>query len=130
MLKVWILYFSIFTICRKGSLPFLFISYTFCFVFLQRTLRFMNLRRLEYVEIFLPRRKRENFIFGKANFAVGCGRSGEKFNAAENKIFHLQPGKENLNMLLGSIFGKRLLAPTIILTVRLNIDYYIYITYS
>jgi len=54
---------------------------------------------LEHVEIFLPRRKQENFIFGKANFAVGCGRSGEKFNAAENKIFRLQPGKEKLNML-------------------------------
>jgi len=47
----------------------------------------------------LPRRKRENFIFGKANFAAGCGRSGEKFNAAKNKIFRLQPGKEKLNML-------------------------------
>jgi len=56
----------------------------------------------EHVEIFLPRRKRENFIFGKANFAVGCGRSGvpsTRDNAAENKIFRLQPGKEKLNML-------------------------------
>ena len=35
---------------------------------------------LEYVEISMSRRKQENFVSGKANFAVGCGRSGEKFN--------------------------------------------------
>ena len=35
---------------------------------------------LEHVEISMLRRKQENFVSGKANFAVGCGRSGEKFN--------------------------------------------------
>jgi len=34
----------------------------------------------EHVEIFMLRRKQEKFVSGKANFAVGCGRSGEKFN--------------------------------------------------
>ena len=47
MLKVWILYFSIFTICRKGSLSFLFISYTFCFVLLQET---KVCRHLPYID--------------------------------------------------------------------------------
>jgi len=35
---------------------------------------------LEHVEFFMLRRKQKNFISGKANFAVGCGQSGEKFN--------------------------------------------------
>ncbi len=39
---------------------------------------------------------------GEANFAVGCGLSGEKFNETGNKIFRLQPGGEKLNMLLTS----------------------------
>jgi hypothetical protein len=34
----------------------------------------------EHVEFFMLRRKQKNFISGKANFAVGCGQSGEKFN--------------------------------------------------
>jgi hypothetical protein len=36
--------------------------------------------RLEHVEFFMLRRKQKNFISGKANFAVGCGQSGEKCN--------------------------------------------------
>jgi len=34
----------------------------------------------EHVEFFMLGRKQKNFISGKANFAVVCGQSGEKFN--------------------------------------------------
>jgi hypothetical protein len=36
-------------------------------------------------------------IFNKANFAVECGRFGEKFNAVKNKIGQLQPKNQSLN---------------------------------
>lgn len=49
---------------------------------------------------FFCRGENEKIVFpGEANFAVGCGRSGEKFNEAGNKIFRLQPGEEKINML-------------------------------
>ncbi len=50
--------------------------------------------------IFSCRGENGKILFpGEANFAVGYGLSGEKFNEAGNKIFHLQPGKEKPNML-------------------------------
>jgi hypothetical protein len=49
------------------------------------------------------RRNCKNFIFNKANFAVECGRFGEKFNAVKNKIWQLQPRNQSLNKLLDEI---------------------------
>jgi len=43
-------------------------------------LYWLSEQALEHVEFFMLRRKQKNFISGKANFAVGCGQSGEKFN--------------------------------------------------
>jgi hypothetical protein len=42
-------------------------------------------------------RKRGNFISGKTNFAAVCGQSGEKFNAAWNKISRLEASNEILD---------------------------------
>ena len=46
---------------------------------------------LEFVQISMMRRKRENFVSDEANFAAGCGQSGEKFNEIGNKICRLEP---------------------------------------
>ena len=35
---------------------------------------------LEHVGVFMIERRRANFVSDEANFAVGCGQSGEKFN--------------------------------------------------
>ena len=45
-------------------------------------------------------RKWGNFILSEANFAAGCGQSGEKFNEAQEKICRLQPIDGTLNRLL------------------------------
>ena len=45
---------------------------------------------LEFVQISMMRRKRENFVSDEANFAAGCGQSGEKFNEIGNKICRLE----------------------------------------
>jgi hypothetical protein len=54
-------------------------------------------KRLELVQILILRRNSKNFIFNKANFAVECGRFGEKFNAVKNKS----------NWLAGSLSGPK-----------------------
>jgi hypothetical protein len=59
---------------------------------------------LELVQILILRRNCKNFIFNKANFAVECGRFGEKFNAVKNKIWQLQPRNQSLNKLLSLVF--------------------------
>jgi hypothetical protein len=60
----------------------------------------MSERILEIVQILILRRNWKNFIFNKANFAVECGRFGEKFNAVKNKIGQLRPRNQSLNKLL------------------------------
>ena len=55
---------------------------------------------LEYVQISMMSRERGNFIPAKANFAAGCGQSGEKFNAGWNKICRSQAIDRILNILL------------------------------
>jgi hypothetical protein len=45
--------------------------------------------QLALVQILILRRNCKSFIFNKANFAVECGRFGEKFNAVKNKIGQL-----------------------------------------
>jgi len=45
-------------------------------------------------------RKKTNFVLNEANFAGGCGQSGEKFNKVQDKICRLQPIDGILNKLL------------------------------
>ncbi len=47
-------------------------------------------------------RKLANFVLNKTYFVVGCGQSGEKYNAVQSKICRLQPIDGILNMLLSS----------------------------
>jgi hypothetical protein len=61
---------------------------------------FIDRKFKELVQILILRRNCKNFIFNKANFAVECGRFGEKFNAVKNKIGQLQPRNQSLNKLL------------------------------
>jgi len=48
------------------------------------------LKRIDLFGQGLFLRKGANFILSQANFAVECGRFGEKFNAAQEKIGRLQ----------------------------------------